>query len=400
MEITNLKSGKSYRKILKPLSNFNESEATVPIDMASLNIEVAELKIVVEEAVPEPEPKVESKLESKLVPIKELKKISKKEYIPIKVIDPNHNNDDHIHLGHYHKFYIDDEKMTYVVKVLVTSGATYVLKKAFHSILDGYIWETLGLPVIAILLPLLSKLFLSIKPSINPTKLLSSISTLTLPNLSNLFKKSNFKHQSQIEQKKKSTNDFKVFGLKLQKRRLKTATKYGLLIWLVFRIISPLTNNLNNGKIILSQESTPINYNEKQIIASNTKELESIFVSTKTYEKKNDDATIVLYNKINPEFDKNRNENNNLNNIVVLVDKPKKIEKIIIKRTNPFQKLNQIRVRTQSRIPELQVDLYNKMNIMWRNSSVRKTIAEKIFSAKKRELGVPRCPLRQLIEDS
>eukprot|EP00596_Hydrurales_sp_CCMP1899_P009408 CAMPEP_0119041060 /NCGR_PEP_ID=MMETSP1177-20130426/11178_1 /TAXON_ID=2985 /ORGANISM="Ochromonas sp, Strain CCMP1899" /LENGTH=163 /DNA_ID=CAMNT_0007006729 /DNA_START=138 /DNA_END=629 /DNA_ORIENTATION=- len=61
--------------------------------------------------------------------------------------------DDSIHSGHYHKFYIDDAKQSYVQKVLVMSGATYLLKSALNKIMDGYIWQFLGLPVFTIIIP-------------------------------------------------------------------------------------------------------------------------------------------------------------------------------------------------------------------------------------------------------
>ena len=55
--------------------------------------------------------------------------------------------DESLHLGHYHKFYIDDEKREYVQKVLLTSGLACVIKEAFHSILDGWIWDYVGMPL-------------------------------------------------------------------------------------------------------------------------------------------------------------------------------------------------------------------------------------------------------------
>lgn len=64
--------------------------------------------------------------------------------------------DESVHLGHYHKFYIDDEKREYVSKVLVTSGVAYTMNSALHSILDGYLWEWFGLPIITVVIPAFS----------------------------------------------------------------------------------------------------------------------------------------------------------------------------------------------------------------------------------------------------
>ena len=59
--------------------------------------------------------------------------------------------DESLHLGHYHKFYIYDEKREYVQKVILTSGVACVIKEAFHSVLDGWIWDYIGLPLLSIL---------------------------------------------------------------------------------------------------------------------------------------------------------------------------------------------------------------------------------------------------------
>ena len=52
----------------------------------------------------------------------------------------------HFYVGHYHQFYIDDEKRTYIQKVLATSGVAYTLNFIFHKVIDGLIWTWFGIP--------------------------------------------------------------------------------------------------------------------------------------------------------------------------------------------------------------------------------------------------------------
>lgn len=205
--------------------------------------------------------------------------------------------DESLHLGHYHEFYIDDERMGYVQKVLLTSGAAFILNAAFHNILDGYIWSYIGLPLFTIVMPRISSIAKHFFSYINPLNLFKKKRRFGL-RIPHLFGRSNPHHPPKPHSKphghhkpdhkpqmslglgdedvtsmiSQSQSDMSGTGRKsiLQK------AKWGLLSWLVVMIVSPLSFSSMRGttsKWIPGSipASIPRQQNQKYFKATNTK---------------------------------------------------------------------------------------------------------------------------------
>ena len=163
--------------------------------------------------------------------------------------------DESLHLGHYHKFYIDDEKRRYVKKVLVTSGVAYTMNSAFHSILDGFLWEWLGLPIFTIIIPTFGYYIRYLISSLNPRNMMRR-RRFGLPgrrrphhapkphppakpqpqqphDLKMPFTAENYGLISRSQLPNES-----LFG-RIERKGVIQSVKWGLLAWLVLGILSP-----------------------------------------------------------------------------------------------------------------------------------------------------------------
>ena len=373
MEITNPKTGKSYRKDLNPVVNSSDtnilphSAASVPVDFESIAIEVA----------------YEEKNESSY-------KTDDSEVLQIRILD---DSNDHIHLGHYHSFYNDDESGNYIQKVLITSGAAYIMNAALHTILDGFIWDWFGLPVFTVVIPFLTKLFLSVPSTLNPFNLLRKFwnrifhksGSHHLGDRFRLGKKNvgrknsgpeklfvgrrDARHDNQMFLPKKSDDEQKLFGfININRKKMTRVAKFGLLAWLVLRLISPLTtSSFNNNSLNLqSTDLEETRINGKQL----KDELQNTFISTKVSDKRNGQSEIIINKR--KKFGNNRSASNSS------------------RKFSPFDFLKRMRKN---------LNPVDKINRKWKQSKLRKIMAERI-NMKKRELGVPHCPLRFLLEEA
>jgi hypothetical protein len=128
------------------------------------------------------------------------------------------------------------------------SGATYILKSALNKILDGYIWQLLGLPVFTIIIPGITSIIKDI-----------------LKKAYNLF--SNIEKNDGEKNKKinRYTNIFKKIDYKLTRETI----SFGLLVFLSFRLLSPLSVKIktnptkNKMKSEKKSEDVSIKKNEK-----------------------------------------------------------------------------------------------------------------------------------------
>ena len=374
MEITNLKTGKSYRKDLNPVMNssdtpiLSDSKASIPVDFENLDIEV----------------EYAQKNESS-------NNAEDSEVLKIRIIDDDTN--DHLHLGHYRSFYDDDEKGTYIQKVLITSGVAYIMNAAFHTILDGFIWDWFGLPVFTVVIPFLTKFFFSIPSTINPFNLLRKFWNRIFhksgshhfgdrfrQNKRHIgrknsepkklhFEKTDARQVNQMFLPKKSDDEQKLFGfLNINRKKMARVAKFGILAWLVLRLISPLSSSsfTNNS---LNLQST--NLEETRVNGNQLKnELQNTFVSSKVSDKRNSQSAGNVNNK-----KKYGNDDSASNSL---------------KRISPIEFLKQIRKI---------LNPIDKINRKWKQSNLRKIMAERI-NMKKRELGIPHCPLRFLLEEA
>lgn len=373
MEITNPKTGKSYRKDLNPVVNSSDtnilphSAASVPVDFESIAIEVA----------------YEEKNESSY-------KTDDSEVLQIRILD---DSNDHIHLGHYHSFYNDDESGNYIQKVLITSGAAYIMNAALHTILDGFIWDWFGLPVFTVVIPFLTKLFLSVPSTLNPFNLLRKFWNRIFhksgshhfgdrfrQGKKNVGRKNSgpeklfvgrrdARHDNQMFLPKKSDDEQKLFGfININRKKMTRVAKFGLLAWLVLRLISPLSSSSfnNNSLNLQSTDLEETRINGKQL----KDELQNTFISTKVSDKRNGQSEIIINKR--KKFGNNRSASNSS------------------RKFSPFDFLKRMRKN---------LNLVDKINRKWKQSKLRKIMAERI-NMKKRELGVPHCPLRFLLEEA
>ena len=387
MEITNLKTGKSYRKKLNPVMSsadsdvLPDSDAPVPVDLEFLGIDVASLQTT--ESLIKDEDSEDSDLMNS------------------KISHAGDESDDHIHSGHYHSFYKEDDTRAYVQKVLITSGAAYVMNSALHNILDGFIWDWFGLPVITVVLPFLTKFILSVPSTMNPFKLFRMF-------WNNLFSKksSSRKHHghdhgndkkllhkgnSELEKlffhprndnklflPKNSENNNKLFGIfNIDRRKMTRAVRFGFLAWLIVRLISPLSSSLQSSSSINFPIDIQSQNNNLIRESDRNNELQNVFISTKT--SRNSDK---------------KNINKNPGSMINLGNG--KFENSEIKASNPFGKVKPLKILKEIR---KKLNPLEKINGVWQHSKLRKIIAARINS-KKRELGVPHCPLRFLIEET
>jgi predicted RND superfamily exporter protein len=122
------------------------------------------------------------------------------------------------------------------------SGATYILKSALNKILDGYIWQFLGLPVFTIFIPGVINIFKNISKKIYT-----------------FFKNEDKKYNK----KNKNINIFKKINYKLARKTVSCS----LLIFMSFRLlqVSPLSRKIKTN--LIKTEIQP----EKEIVKKNEK---------------------------------------------------------------------------------------------------------------------------------
>ena len=188
--------------------------------------------------------------------------------------------DESVHLGHYHKFYIDDEKREYVSKVLVTSGVAYTMNSALHSILDGYLWEWLGLPVITVIIPAFSYGVRYLFFILNPQNFVRrrrfgrfswpGRRRPHLPPKPHAPGKPNQPHDQQQQTPQSPFKDYNyglisksqfenrsLFG-RVGKKGIIQSVKWGLLAWLALGILSPRSLlGMKNSSSKFSSEKVP-----------------------------------------------------------------------------------------------------------------------------------------------
>lgn len=212
--------------------------------------------------------------------------------------------DESLHLGHYKEFYVEDEKMGYVQKVLVTSGVAFILNSALHQILDGFIWTWLGLPFFTVVMPKLKGFFKYFLSSINPMNLFTKKRRFGFRR-PHLFGKPKPHHPPKphshpkphgphnTDHKPQASHGLGEEGVVsvvpesksgVNRRRILRTVKWGVLSWLVVLVVSPLSISRIRGQSPKwtpgsIPTSTPRQQSKKYFSVANTK--------NKNSEKKN-----------------------------------------------------------------------------------------------------------------
>jgi hypothetical protein len=283
--------------------------------------------------------------------------------------------DESLHLGHYKEFYIEDEKMGYVQKVLVTSGAAFVLNSALHQILDGFIWTWLGLPFFTVVMPRLTSFFKYFLSSINPINLFKKKRRFGFrrPHLFGKPKPQHPPHSKPQGPHKPDHTPQPSHGLAeegqgvgvvsvvaesksgVNRRRIFHTVKWGILSWLVVLVVSPLSISRIRGQ---SQKWTPGSIPTSTPRQQSQSQKQKYFSTSNTKTK-------------NKNSEKKKSENRRGQRGAAAAGSSKG-----------------------------QGNIIQSLFFRWKHSSLSNRISRELFNGKKPPAGSPICPLRFVVVDA